>query len=116
MEDLNPICTLEVNGKKLFVIYSKRHYGLYSLFSADKRMYQYIQDNREDAFYSAIDAKDSNNYVLNIASTNDFGYFEWKNNITLLNYQLDIFAPIIQMFITEATAERLKYTPEDEQE
>ena len=105
---IEPICTIEVKGKKLHVFYNKQYRGLYSFFSSDGRVEEYINNNIENAFFEAINTEEDGTYSLNIASILNFGAFEWKNAGDILHRQLNIFMPIIQKFVEEAVAERLE--------
>lgn len=105
MEELEVIFKIEVKDKKLFVIYNKQKEGLYSYFSSDKNMYEYAHKNNEEAFADAIHEVDENTYILNIASTENFGAFEWKYAKDIADRQLSIFMPIIQRFIASSLTE-----------
>ena len=90
----------------LHIVYDKRETGLHTVFSSDSQIYDYINTNIEMALMEAIDKVDSVNYCLNIASTEDFGYFKWKDNRTLFDRQIKIFQPIIDKFIFEMLQEK----------
>lgn len=102
----NIIATIEVEGKKLVIFYSKWFKGLYSYFNSDEEMRNYLKDNSESVFKEFIEqAKIDDEYWLNIASTDDFCYFKFKGSSscqTLLLDQLIIFRPLIERFITHA--------------
>jgi len=104
MEDIKLDVMYEIvaGKKKLSVIYNKMYGGLHMFFSADSRMYDYIHNHTEEAFYDAIVDIENGEYVLNIASTMNFGAFEWKSEKMLLESQLNIFMPIIQKFMFDA--------------
>lgn len=93
---------------RLVIIYDKQQFGLFSFFSSDKRVGDYIFNNTESAFYEAIKEHSPGIYVLNIASVENFGAFDWKNAKDLLNKQLQIFMPIIQKFMADALTDSLK--------
>lgn len=101
----NIIATIEVEGKKLVIFYSKWFKGLYSYFNSDEEMRNYLKDNSESVFKEFIEqAKIDDEYWLNIASTDDFSYFKFKGSScqALLLDQLIIFRPLIERFITHA--------------
>lgn len=52
---------------------------------------------------------EGNTYYLNIASSEDYGDFDWKGEWakSLLNKQLSIFMPIIQKIIANALTDTL---------
>ena len=105
------ICTLKIGEYQLSIIYNKLEYGLYTFFSSDKRMKSYVENHLEQAFQDALNYEGNNTFILNIASIQNFGMFEWKGMKNLLNAQLSIFMPIIQKFIEEAITQNLtKYT------
>lgn len=101
------ICTIEVKDKKLRIMYNKQQYGLHTIFSSDERIKEYILNHLEDAFFDAVRLEEDGTYYLNIASAADFGAFEWEKNEVLLKQQLDIFTPIIQLFVIYAMTKRL---------
>jgi hypothetical protein len=82
--------------------------GLHQLFTSDVEMKDYILQDTEKAFYSAINMQDDYVFSLNIASAEDFGAFDLENAKDLLNKQLLIFIPIIQKFIVDALTDTLK--------
>lgn len=99
----NTIATIDVEEKKLIIFYSKAFDGAWQHFKTDAEMYDYIRDNLNQAFNCFL-VKDEKEkiYWLNIASTENFGYFKWKGSpecFYLLKYQLDIFGPLIDNFI-----------------
>lgn len=101
------IFTVEVKDKKLRVIYSKQEYGLYSFFSSDDRIKDYILNHIEEAFFDAVALEEDGVYSINIASVSDFGAFEWKNAPELLHKQLSIFMPVIQKFVEDVVTEKI---------
>lgn len=96
-EEIARIC---INSKKLVIIYDKMGNCLSSCFKTDKEMLDYINNNIDEAFKHSIEKKSDELFILNIASTENFGAFpNWKGMENLLNQQLSIFMPIIQKFI-----------------
>ena len=112
MERVGSIYEISTGKYKLIVIYNKLQGGLYSCFSSDKRMYEYIQNNLEEAFADTIRYEGDNSFILNVASTENFGYFDWKNAKDILDRQLHIFMPIIQKFMVDALTDNLKIEEE----
>ena len=104
---MEEVATITSAGKQLKVIYSKMEQGLYLSFSSDERLADYILREPELAFCEAVIIDEKGIYWLNIASTEDFGYFDWKGMPDLLERQLVAFTPIIQKFIKNATAGKL---------
>lgn len=104
----NTLWEVKVKDKTLKVVYDKRISGLHEYFSSDKRIREYIHNNTEEALYTAINCLENNNFILNIASTMDFGAFSWKNNRVLLCDQLECFYPIINKFIELTITEELR--------
>ena len=72
------ISTIKIGNKELNVIYNKQEYGLYNLYSSDDRIKTYITDYPEEALFDAINIGSDGAYVINIASVEDFGAFEWE--------------------------------------
>lgn len=100
---MEEVATITSNGKQLNVIYSKMKYGLYTFFSSDEGLAEYITREPEKAFLEAVSEDDEGICWLNIASTENFGYFEhWSGMSTLLNRQLTAFMPVVQKFIEYA--------------
>lgn len=98
------ISTINVEDKKLIIFYSKAYNGAWYYFKDDQEMGNYIENNPNSAHKFIMEGEEKNTYYLNIASTQNFGYFEWKGSSechTLLKYQLDIFMPIIEAFISK---------------
>ena len=110
---MKEISTITANGKQLRVIYSKQEQGLHLSFSSDERIREYIFRNTEEAFCESVTVDDEGTYWLNIASTEDFGAFEWKSMPELLDKQLSIFMPIIQKFIEGRKGARPLCAPQD---
>lgn len=111
---LGPFGNIKVIGQLIFgkyrllLIYDKVSEGLHQLFTSDAEMKDYILQDTEKAFYSAINTQDDYVFSLNIASTEDFGAFDLENAKDLLNKQLLIFIPIIQKFIVNALTDTFK--------
>lgn len=99
---INPLYTITVKDIQLQVIYDKREMGLYRFFSADSRMYDYVQNSIDKAFYDAVYKVSPTEYCLNIASVEDFSTLDLKNERAFLEGQLTIFMPIIQRFMVYA--------------
>lgn len=93
---------------RLLLMYDKDLEGLHRLFTSDKKMKDYILQNIDEAFQSAVKIQDEYVLMLNIASTENFGAFDWKHAEGILNTQLYIFMPIIQKFIADALTDRLE--------
>ena len=108
MLDLNTdgvISTINVEDKKLIIFYSKAYNGAWYYFKDDQEMGDYIESNPNLAHKFLMKGEKENTCYLNIASTQNFGYFKWRNSsecLTLLKYQLEIFNPIIDYFIIHA--------------
>lgn len=100
------ISTIGVEEKKLILFYTQMYDGAWRHFKTDTEMYEYINDKPDQAFNYFLDKDEEEGiYYLNIASTQTFGYFKWKGSSmshTLLLQQLDIFRPLIDMFISKA--------------
>ena len=91
-----------INRNRLVIIYSKLRQGLYTLFSSDEEVADFIIKNVDIAFETAIEQHSQGVYILNIASVKDFEVFD--NCIPdkeILESQLRIFIPIIQKFMVE---------------
>ena len=101
------ITQVTVKDKTLIVFYDQLEYGLFTKFSSDKEIKEYIDSNLEEAFSNAVFKKKNTPYFLNIASVEKLGSFEWKNNGKHLNRMLSIYMPIIQKFIEDATTDSL---------
>jgi hypothetical protein len=113
MERVGSMYKISTGKYKLIVIYNKLQGGLYSCFSSDKRMYEYIQNNLEEAFVDAIKYEGNNTFILNISSTENFGAFDWKNAKELLERQFRMFMPIIQKFMVDALTDSLEVEEQD---
>ena len=100
--------SIKAGNASLNIIYDKMEYGLYSLFSSDERMEKYICENVETAFYDSICKQEDETFLLNIASTEDFSFFEWKHAKNLLQRQLGMFMPVIEKFMEDALTGTLK--------
>ena len=101
------ITQVTVKDKTLIVFYDQLEYGLFTKFSSDKEIKEYIDSNLEEAFSNAVFKKKNTPYFLNIASVEKLGSFEWRNNGKHLNRMLSIYMPIIQKFIEDATTDSL---------
>ena len=108
MEKFEPLFKINIKDQQLFVIYNKLREGLHNYFSSDRSMYEYIQQNPAEALIHAIQKVDEKIYLLNIASTQEFGAFEWKCAKDIADRQLTIFIPIIQRFMVAAMTESLE--------
>lgn len=92
----------------LYIIYDKGKWGLHVIFDDDENILDYVFKNTKEAFDKALLKQDEHSYILNIASTEDFGAFE--NGIpdkSILNYQIKSFMPIIQKFMVDALTDNL---------
>ena len=97
-----------IAGKyRIVIIYDKEKYGLHQLLPSDDKMQKYIQLNLSDAFNDAVILYQEGIYLLNIASVETFGAFDWKNTKDILDRQLKIFMPIIQKFMVDALTDSL---------
>lgn len=101
------ITQVTVKDKTLVVFYDQLEYGLFTKFSSDSEIKEYIDSNLEEAFSNAVFKKKITPYFLNIASVEKLGSFEWRNNGKHLNRMLSIYMPIIQKFIEDATTDSL---------
>lgn len=108
------ITQITSRDKNLIVFYDKLQYGLFNKFSSDSEVYEFINSNPEKAFEEAVFKKKEAPYFLNIASTENFGAFEWENMRSLLKRQMTTYMPIIQKFIIDARSKNL-YVPLDEE-
>ena len=108
------ITQVTVKDKTLIVFYDQLEYGLFTKFSSDKEIKEYIDSNLEEAFSNAVFKKKNTPYFLNIASVEKLGSFEWKNNGKHLNRMLSIYMPIIQKFIEDATTDSLNVSLNEE--
>lgn len=93
------ITVITVKDRQLKIIYSKVEEGLYRSFSSDDKLAEYIFKNPEVAFCEAITVNEDGIYLLNIASTENLGAFEWEQMPELLDRQLKTFTPIVNNFI-----------------
>ena len=94
------IARICINNKKLVIVYDKEENSFSDFFKIDEEMQDYIINDIDEAFNHSIEKKSDELFILNIASTEDFGNFDdWKGMQSLLNRQLSIFMPIIQKFI-----------------
>lgn len=105
---INPVGQLYFGKYRLLLLYDKRGNGLHNFFSSDERVANYIKRDIDAAFYDAIKGYSDYVYVLNIASVENFGAFEWKNAKDILDRQLRIFMPIIQKFMVDALTDNIK--------
>lgn len=101
------IAEIKVDNKTLFLFYDKTLLGLSTWLEYSKHirinkdMYNFIhQQNAEQLAAQWICKSGENEYALNIASVEDYGYFSFrKGGEHLLNTMLTIFNPIINWFI-----------------
>lgn len=111
---LGPFGNIKLVGQLIFgkyrllLIYDKQSEGLHQLFTSDVEMGDYILQDTEKAFYSAIKMQNEYVFSLNTASTENFGAFNWKDAKDLLSKQLQIFMPIIQKFMADALTDTLQ--------
>lgn len=113
--DLSWIITqIAVKDKTLIVFYDKLHYGLFAKFKSDRDIENYIHNHLNSAFNDAVFKKKNSPYFLNIASTENLGAFEWKNEKPLLDYMMGIYMPIIQKFIVDARTDSLEVSLNEE--
>lgn len=106
--DVLDLGQLIVGKYRIVIIYDKEKYGLHQLFPSDDMIEKYVQSNLIDAFNNAVAIYKEGIYLLNIASVENFGAFEWKNAKDILDKQLKIFMPIIQKFMADALTNSLK--------
>ena len=103
MNTIESISNIRIGNKKLIVIYNKVKDSLSYYFKSDEDMKNYIANNMDDVFNRFVEKKSKEEYILNIASTENFGAFDdWKGMQSLLDRQLSAFMPIIQKFILYA--------------
>lgn len=99
---------LQLQNKKLIIVYSQSYPYLGSTFKSDEELATYILKDVESAYYKGIERVSDNTFVLNIASKESLGYFFGKEGrweyASLLNNMLTIFMPIIQKFMIEAVS------------
>lgn len=98
---------LVVRNMRLVITYDKQRQGLHR-FSTDEEIRDFIANDPKVAFSQAICVHSSDILVLNIASTENYGAFEWEQMPELLEKQLPIFMPLIQKFIEYALLEQLQ--------
>lgn len=108
------ITKIVVDSKQLIVLYDKQSKGLHCLFETDGELKDFIEDHLDKAFLYAVRRVTNKSYVLNIASTENFGAFEWRTMKSLLKRQMFIFMPLIQKFIVDARTDTL-VVPLDEE-
>lgn len=108
MDSKNIITQITVKDKVLVVFYDKLSNGLFRLFDTDGQLKKFIEEDTDKAFLYAIHKKEKAPYMLNIASTEDFGAFEWKHMKKLLQRQMSIFMPLIGKFITDVETDTLE--------
>lgn len=104
----NPIIEIKIKDITLSVIYDKTYSGLYEYFSIDDRMHHFLNNNTNEALLNSISKIDNHTYTINIASTMNFGAFEWKNEKELLDRQLSAFMPVIKKFIVDVLTDSLE--------
>jgi len=96
---------ITINGKTLFVIWDKFYDGCHEMnFKNDMELHDFIVNNTEEIFSYAIKKKSDEDYILNIATIEDFSNFPWEGEwaMNLLRRQIDTFTPIIKLFMTYA--------------
>lgn len=93
---------LVVRNMRLVITYDKQQQGLHHFFSTDEEIRDFIANDPKRAFSQAVCAHSSDILVLNIASTENYGAFEWEQMPGLLEKQLSIFMPVVQKFIEYA--------------
>lgn len=108
------VTQVTVKDKTLVVFYDQLEYGLFSKFSSDNEVKNYITNNLEEAFDNAVFKKKNAPYFLNIASVEKLGVFKWEGSKLHLNKMLDIYMPIIQKFIADTLSNSLQ-VPLDEE-
>lgn len=108
------ITQITVKDKTLVVFYDQLEYGLFSKFSSDNDIRNYISNNPKEAFEESVFKKKNSPYFLNIASVEKLGAFEWEGNKNHLNKLLSIYMPIIQKFIADVLSDSLQ-VPLDEE-
>ena len=68
---MEEVAIITSNGKQLKVIYSKLKYSLYTFFSSDERLAEYILRNTEEAFCESVTVDDEGTYWLKGAKVPD---------------------------------------------
>lgn len=101
------LAKIDINGRTLYIIYNKMIEGLHSLGEVlpDNEVCVFIKDNIDIAYDYAINKNDEGSFVLNIASYENFGEFDWDGDPwsdSLLKRQLEIYKPLIQKFMIDA--------------
>lgn len=98
------ISKIIVNGKTLAIFYNKCVDGLHHLHS-DEEVKTFIADNLDIAYDYAIMECGNNIFCLNIASTVNYGDFDWEGDAwsnNLLKQQIHIYKPLIEKFLSDA--------------
>lgn len=102
------ISRIEVRSEVLLVVYDKCRFGLFKFFSSDEEVAGYVRANTEKAFMRAVQRNEDGYCILNIASVEDLGAFEWDDfTKNLLDYQIGVYEPLIQKFIVDAATRTL---------
>lgn len=92
---------------RLIVIYDKKREGLHNLFSSDESIKDHIAHSLDRAFEAALCKHLPYIYILNIASTDNFGAFSLSKEKDLVEKQLKLYMPIIQKFMIDALTDKL---------
>lgn len=109
------ITQVTVKDKTLVVFYDQSEYGLFSKFSSDGEVGEYIRRDIDIAFNNAVFKKRNAPYFLNIASTQSMGAFPWDDfTKSHLNHLLLIYMPVIQKFIADARTDTLSVELDEE--
>ena len=108
-EVIFPIGQILIKKYELIIIYDKLKPSLSDNFDSDDNMTQYIKNNISDAFVSALKKYKDNTYILNVASTKNYGHItedNYKRNV-IIQKQLNIFSPIISKFMADVIIDNL---------
>jgi|GEM_PF-2214132 len=96
---------ITINNKTLFVVWDKFFSGCHEMnFKDDNELRDVIVNNAEEIFPYSIEKKSDEDYILNIATIQNYSNFSWEGEwaMNLLKRQVDTFTPIIKLFMTYA--------------
>lgn len=93
---------------RLVLIYNKTVSGLYTRYSSDDELRDYIDNHLSTAFKEAIIPYKPYIYTINLASVTNYGAFSWEKSGDLLERQLSIFMPIIKEFMVRAVTDTIE--------
>lgn len=99
---------VEARDNILYLVYNKSRWGLCDMFKTDDLVGNYIHNSISEAYDSAVKKIGNKEWLLNIASTEDYGAF--KDDIpdkNILEYQLSVYMPLIQKFMVDVLTDNL---------